>query len=186
MRAGCRLSLILALTAVTGCEALAQTLPWPTDSPRAAAPPAGPGMAAAPMAAPTPTAVPMTGGFGPAGAPPMMGARGMGAPPGFGGGGAPPACLQEFIKLREDVQKKGQAAKALSEHKPSREEMCKQITVYAAAETKWVKYTESNAANCGIPAQLVQELRNVHGHTEQTREKICQPGVASGAPPRPV
>ena len=101
------------------------------------------------------------------------------------GRGSAPRCLQEFIKLREDVQKKGQAAKALSEHKPSREEMCKQITVYAAAETKWVKYTESNAANCGIPAQLVQELRNVHGHTEQTREKICQPGVASGAPPPP-
>ena len=67
------------------------------------------------------------------------------------GGGAPPPCLAEFLRLREDVDKKGRTAKAASEHKATREEMCKHITAYAAAELKWVKFTEANTAACGIP-----------------------------------
>ena len=82
------------------------------------------------------------------------------------------------------MEKKGKAAKAVSERKAAREEMCKQITVYAAAEIKWVKFTESNVSTCGIPPQIAQQLKNVHGHTEQTKEKICQPG-ASDAPAAP-
>jgi hypothetical protein len=173
MRAGHRLSLILAFATLPAWQAGAQTLPWPTNGPRAGAPAAVPGMVAAP--GPTAAAAPVPGGFGP---PPGA------APPGAGFGGAPPACLGEFTKLRDDVQKKGAAAKALSERKPTREEMCKQVTVYAAAEAKWVKYTEANVANCGIPPQIVQELKTVHTHTEQTRERICAPAVAA-APPAP-
>jgi len=48
-------------------------------------------------------------------------------------------CVAEFGKLREDVQKCGLAAKAASQYKVSRGEMCKHITAYTAAELKWVK-----------------------------------------------
>ena len=100
----------------------------------------------------------------------------------FGGGGVPP-CMAEFAKLRDDVQKKGLAAKAAGERKVSREEMCKHITAYNAAELKWVKYSESNVSTCGIPGEVVQQLKQVHGHTEQTREKICAAGAAAPAAP---
>jgi hypothetical protein len=109
----------------------------------------------------------------------MMGAPTMASPP--GGGGAPP-CMAEFAKLRDDVQKRGQAAKAAGERKVSREEMCKHITAYSAAELKWVKYTEANTASCGIPGEVVQQLKQVHSNTEQTKEKICAAGP-SAAPP---
>ena len=91
-----------------------------------------------------------------------------------------PPCLAEFTKLREDVQKKGLAAKAAGDRKATREEMCKHITAYNSAELKWVKFSESNVTACGIPAQVVQQLKQVHGHTEQTREKICAAGPAGG------
>jgi hypothetical protein len=42
------------------------------------------------------------------------------------------------------VQKRGLAAKAAGQRKASREEMCKNITAYSAAELKWVTYSEDN------------------------------------------
>ena len=98
--------------------------------------------------------------------------------PGGGPGGGPP-CLVEFTKMRDDVQKKGLAAKAASERKATQEEMCKHITVYAAAEAKWVKFTESNVATCGIPRDVAQQLKTMHGRTEQSRKNVCAPGATA-------
>jgi hypothetical protein len=108
----------------------------------------------APVPTPAPAVPPMTGGGGAAGQPP---------------------CMAEYVKLREDVQKKGMAAKAAGERKVPREEMCKLITSYAASEAKWVKFTEAGVQTCGIPAEVANQLKQVHANTEQTREKICTP-----------
>lgn len=91
-----------------------------------------------------------------------------------------PPCMAEFAKLRQEVEKKGMAAKAAGQRKVGREEMCKHITTYAAAEAKWVKFTESGVQTCGIPIQVVNQLKQVHANTEQTREKICAAGPAAG------
>jgi hypothetical protein len=167
-----RLLLLVAIMmlAVHHAAAQTQTLPWPTDPPRpgGAAPwPGDRAVPASPMAA------------SPMGASPMVAVPA--SPFGGGGGGAPP-CVAEFAKLRDDVQKRGLVAKAAGEHKVSREEMCKHITSYSAAELKWVKYTEANVRTCGIPAEVVQQLKQVHTNTEQTKEKIC---AAAPAPPPP-
>jgi len=169
MTAGQRLSLVfaVAVAVLPACRATAQTLPWPSDAPRAAAPAPWPGSGApamSPMGAGPPPMAPQASPFG-----------------GGGGGGGVPPCIAEFGKLRDDVQKKGLAAKAAGERKVSREEMCKHITAYNAAELKWVKFSESNVSTCGIPGEVVQQLKQVHGHTEQTKEKICAAGPAAGA-----
>ncbi len=180
MGTGQRIFVIIAAAMLPACSAAAQTLPWPTDPPRPAAPPA-----AAPQA-PWPTA--STPAPWPAGAPPaapMPAPPAVAAPPAqgspFDGGGMPP-CMAEFTKLRQDVEKRGLAAKAAGQRKASREEMCKHITAYSAAELKWVKYSENNVTTCGIPTQVVQQLKQVHSNTEQTKEKICAAGP-SAAPP---
>jgi hypothetical protein len=98
---------------------------------------------------------------------------------GMGGGGMPP-CMAEFAKLREEVEKKGKAAKSASERKVGREEMCKYIGTYAEAEARWVKYTETNVQGCGIPLQIVNQLKQVHTNTEQTKQKICMAAQAAG------
>jgi hypothetical protein len=90
--------------------------------------------------------------------------------------------MAEFAKLREEVEKKGMAAKAAGQRKVGREEMCKYITTYATAEAKWVKFTESGVQSCGIPVQVANQLKQVHANTEQTREKICTAGPAQVAP----
>ena len=168
MGTGQRLLLVIAAIMLPASHAAAQTLPWPTDSPRAGTAAPWPGERA-PSASPMPA--PATS---PMAAPPM-------ASP-FGGGGGAPPCMAEFAKLREDVQKRGLAAKAAGQRKVSREEMCKHITAYSAAELKWVKYVETNTGTCGIPAELVQQLKQVHGRTEQTKDRICAPACGLGPP----
>lgn len=167
MRTGQRLLLILILLTPFVRQAAAQTLPWPTDPPRAASPAPWPGERAAP-------ASPMPG--------PAMSTMGMPQASPFVGGGGMPPCIAEFNKLRDDVQKQGLAAKAAGQRKVSREEMCKHITSYSAAELKWVKYTESNVKTCGIPPEVVQQLKQVHSNTEQTKEKICAPAPVAAPP----
>jgi hypothetical protein len=107
---------------------------------------------------------------------------GFGAPP--PSGGAEPPCMPEFLKLREDVEKKSRTAKAISEHKPSREDMCKQVTIVSAAEAKWAKFAEANVASCGIPREVAQQLKTMHDHTDQMKKALCAtgPAVAPVAP----
>jgi hypothetical protein len=106
-----------------------------------------------------------------------------------------PTCRAEFAKLREDVQKLGLAAKAAGQRKVGREEMCKHITVFSAAYLKWVKYTEANVTSCGISAEVVSQLKQVHSNTEKTKERICSavhdpgvrdPGLDVPSPGRPL
>ena len=91
------------------------------------------------------------------------------------GGGMPP-CVAEFAKLREDVKNKGMAAKEASQRKVPRQELCKHITTYAEAEAIWLTYTETNAQRCGIPGEVVDQLKRVHANAGQTKERICAAG----------
>jgi hypothetical protein len=166
MRAG-YLPLVTAVVVASGLQAAAQNLPWPSNPP-----PAG---AAGMPAAMTPAPMGMPMGGAPMGSPGPMGAP----------SGGPPPCAIEFGKLREDVQKKGAVAKAASERKATREEMCKVVQSFSAAEAKWLKFTEAGVASCGIPAEVVTQLKQVHAHTEQAQKNICSAGPAAAAQAAP-
>jgi len=170
MRASC-LSLVLAFVAAPALQAAAQDLPWPSNPPPVGTMGSPAAMTPAPMGAPMGAPAPM-------GAAPPMGSP-------YGGGGQPPPCVVEFGKLRDEVQKKGLAAKAAQEHKVAREEMCKVIQAYAAAEGKWVKFAETGVATCGIPGQIVAQLKQVHARTEQARTNICSGGPVGGVAAAP-
>ena len=174
MRASC-LPLVMAFAVVPVLEAGAQNLPWPNNPP-----PASAGTTAAITPAPLSPA-PMSPAMSPAPMSPMMGAPM--APPGpgmgGGGGGTPPPCVVEFSKMREDVQKKGAAAKQASERKVPREELCKLVSAYSVAEQKWLKFAETGVSSCGIPPEIVKQLQQVHSRTDQAREKICADGPAN-------
>lgn len=170
MRASC-LPLVLAFVVASALQAGAQNLPWPTNPPPAGAAGSPAAMTPAPMGVPMGAAAPMMGA-----APPQAG---------FGGGGGPPPCVAEFGKLRDEVQKKGMAAKTAQERKVAREEMCKIVRAYSAAEGKWLKFAEAGVATCGIPGEVVTQLKQVHARTEQAKTNICSAGPAAGAPPAP-
>jgi hypothetical protein len=109
---------------------------------------------------------------------------------GFGGGPPPNAvqqeCMTQFTSLRSDVEKRGMAAKAAGEKKATREEMCKLVTAYSAAELKWIKFAEGSASKCGIPKDIVKQLKTVHARTTDGQKKLCAAGPAGGPAAAPT
>lgn len=161
----------LGLAVLAGCTAaaLAQTKPWPTDNPQAPAQGSWPGDAQ-PAQPAQPMAMPVPAG-------PMMG----GPPP----NAAQQACIRDFTVYREEVEKRAMAAKAGSEKKVTREEMCALVSAYSTAEVKWIKFSVDNMAKCGIPKGAVDQIKGAHSHTAEIRKRICAAGPQAGAPSAP-
>ena len=89
------------------------------------------------------------------------------------GGGPSQACMNGFIPLREDAEKKGKMIKAASDRHAPPDEACKIIGNYSAAEVKMISYVEKNSEKCGIPPQIAEQLRTGHKGTEILLKKVC-------------
>lgn len=92
------------------------------------------------------------------------------APPTQAGG---QDCMKEFMPLREETERRGKMIKAAGDRKASPEEACKLIGNYSQAEVKMLKYVEVNAAKCGIPPQIGDQLKKSHQSTEAMQKKVC-------------
>lgn len=88
-------------------------------------------------------------------------------------GGPPDDCMKKFLPLREEAEKRGKAIKAAGERKAGPEEACKLIGNFGQAEIKMIKFVESNAARCGIPAQVADQMKTGHKNTENMQRKVC-------------
>jgi hypothetical protein len=140
------------------------------------------------QSAPSSSAFPPVNGSAPSasiGAPPQasfpsngaasLGGSGFGAaPPTQAGPG--PDCMKGFIPLREEAEKRGKLIKAAGERHAPPDEACKLIGNFGQSELKMIKYVESNAAKCGIPQQVADQLKAGHKNTEAMQKKVC--GVA--------
>ena len=96
-----------------------------------------------------------------------------------------PPCANEFIPLREKVEKDSLAVKAAIERK-DRAEICNSLKQFTASEAKFVKYMEANQGWCGIPAEAVQQLKQNHARSTKLRGQACATGAAAGRPPIPA
>ena len=115
-----------------------------------------------PSAFPSSGAAPLAGG----------GAAALGPPP-QAAGGPGEACMKAFIPLRDEAEKRGKLIKAASERHAQAEEACKLIENYSQAELKMMKYVSLNAAKCGIPPQIPEQMKKTHEGTQATLKKIC-------------
>lgn len=129
---------------------------------------------------------PVNGGRAPVaavGTPPMTSFPAGGAAPLSGGFSSPPPqqaqggpaadCMKQFIPLRDDTEKRGKAIKAASDRHASPQEACKLIGMFNKAEFKMMKYVEKNSARCGIPAQVLDQLKTGHKNSEMMLKKVC-------------
>jgi hypothetical protein len=88
--------------------------------------------------------------------------------------GSPEECMKGFFPLRAEAEKRGKLIKAASERHAGPDVACKLIENFAQAEIKMIKYVETNAAKCGIPPQVTDQLRNGHKNTETMQQKVCE------------
>jgi hypothetical protein len=96
----------------------------------------------------------------------------------------PPPCIKEFLRLRDDAEKKAAAIRVAGEHKAPPQVACKLFNSFSAAEAKMLKYATENSVWCGIPAQNLSTMKMAHGKTTTMRAKICS--IAAAGPPRPA
>ncbi|MBI4276119.1 MAG: hypothetical protein HY659_15600 [Rhizobiales bacterium] len=104
------------------------------------------------------------------------------------GGGGQPACAKDFLPIRENTEKAAAAIKVATEKKPPLAEVCKLFNAFMAAETKMLKFMETNNVWCGIPPQAIEQVKTNHAKVGQVRKKVCDAakgGGTAGAPPPP-
>ena len=89
-----------------------------------------------------------------------------------------PPCVQEFFKLRGEAEKKGLAIKAANERKASPQEACQLFGAFIAAQTKMLKYANDNRVWCGIPPQVVDNLKQSLTKISEVRTRVCQAASA--------
>lgn len=92
-----------------------------------------------------------------------------------------PPCIAEFGKLRDATEKKAIAIRAASERKATPKVACGLFNDFSASEAKMIKYAVDNAVWCGIPPQIIENMKKGHARTTEIRTKVCR---AAAAPPR--
>lgn len=123
-------------------------------------------------ASPNASVGPMQGSFPVNGAAPIGGGMMGGGPPPQAS--APPdGCMKEFMPLREEAEKRGKLIKAASDRHATPDEACKLIRNFSQSEIKMIKFVESHATKCGIPAQVGDQLKSGHKNTENMQSKVC-------------
>ena len=86
------------------------------------------------------------------------------------------------MALRKVVEKHGGSIQAASQRKekPSPKEACGLFNAFTAAEKKMYDYAAKNQAACGIPPQIVDNLKQARAKSDDIRARVCQ--VAAQGP----
>lgn len=82
--------------------------------------------------------------------------------------------MKDFMPLREDTEKKAKAVQAASKRRPSPQEACRLFTALVAAQDKLGKFAAANVKTCGIPQDVVTQIRTAVRETDGVRAKVCE------------
>jgi hypothetical protein len=96
------------------------------------------------------------------------------------GGGGPPAVCETFPAIRQATEKDAMAIRTAGERKATREEVCPLFKIFATSEAKMVKFLTTNQATCGVPPDVVKQVKTNHAKTIQIRNQVCAAGPAAG------
>ena len=88
-----------------------------------------------------------------------------------------------FPALREEVEKGAAQIKTAGERKAAREEVCPLFKSFAVKEAKMLKFLETNQTLCGVPPQIITQVKGSHANTVRIRNQVCAAGPAAPAGP---
>jgi hypothetical protein len=84
-----------------------------------------------------------------------------------------PPCLAEFLPIRTDAEKRAHTIQEAIKRRVPPQELCGLFTTFSEAEGKVVKFIESNARSCGIPAEVLTVTKSNHSKTLERKQQIC-------------
>ncbi|HZN27727.1 MAG TPA: hypothetical protein VFB88_00075 [Xanthobacteraceae bacterium] len=99
--------------------------------------------------------------------------------PGAAPPGTAPAC-QQLRAVRDETQKHAIAIRDAGQRKAGPREACRLFKVFLASETKMIEGVEQNGAACGVPPEVIAQLKTQHARAARTGKQICD--VAQGPP----
>ena len=82
------------------------------------------------------------------------------------------------MKLRDAAQSRATAIRTASQRKAQAKEACGLFNAFAEAEVKMIKFANENGTRCGIPAEIVTNLKQNHTKTVELRTRVCQAASA--------
>ncbi len=97
-----------------------------------------------------------------------------------------PPCYDQFMPLRQEVDKRFGVAKTALDRKAPAAELCRLLTRFTEAESTMIKYVEENSVWCGFPPDAVQNLKAGQSKSAAYRKQACAAAAASQAPRRPA
>ena len=97
----------------------------------------------------------------------------------------PPAACQQLLATRDETAKHGQALQAAGQKKVPPDELCKLFKVFLAAETKMLKGLEENSATCGVPPDVLKQVKVAHGKAAQVGKQVCEVAAQGPRPAGP-
>ena len=124
------------------------------------------------------------------GMPGMPGSQGMPGAPGMPGAGfgapqAPPPACQHLLSYRDETQKHGQALQEAGKKKAPPDEVCKLFKAFLGAEGKLLKGLEENSAQCGVPPEVIKQVKAGHSKASQVGKQVCDVAAQGARPAGP-
>jgi hypothetical protein len=95
-------------------------------------------------------------------------------------------CVEQFLPLRQEVDKRFEATKAGIAKKGTAPEICNLLTKFSQAETALMKFVEKNTGNCPFPADMLTNIKASNAKTEGYRKQACTAASAPARPARPT
>src|SRR5260370_31799672 len=89
---------------------------------------------------------------------------------------------QQLLGNRDEVSKQGQALQAAGQKKAPPEELCKLFKAFLSVEDKMLKGLEEHSATCGVPPEVLKQVKAGHSKASQMSKQICD--VAAQGPPQ--
>ena len=163
-----------ALLIAPASAALAQMIVGPASPAPAAPPPGSSGMIVGPAAGPS--AGPVMGP-GPSMRP--------GPTTGPGASAGMPPCMQQFMPMRAEAEKRAGVLQAGINKKKPPPEICQLFRSFSEAEAKVVSFAVTNQAGCGIPADAVAMMKKNHAKTNDVRDRVCAAATRPAQPAGP-
>jgi hypothetical protein len=123
-------------------------------------------------------AVPFAAGAqfgGPPGSLPGGPGMGLGGPP-----AAPPPKCQALLAIRDELQRHWAAIEAERLNKKADVKVaCRLFRNYAVTYFSMSKMLDSDGPSCGVPPQVLSQVRESHAKAQQMRKQVCD-AAASG------
>lgn len=181
------LPVLLAAAFATLWVAAAQAQsPWPAPPAPAGASPWPSTGNAAPAAAPAASSP-----FPPAGTNaspfPGPGAAGPGPSP-FGQPQRqqqPPAVCNDFVPIKDAAEKGALAIRSATGRKAPAPELCPLFRNYNSTEAKMLKFMTEHKSTCGVPDQVIAQVKASYTKTSQITKQVCNPQAAGPGRPKP-